>query len=117
MARQPDHLRGTTIGVADRVSSAWSGYDKRDVESHPSKVHYDVLRESGFDKDRAREIAAASADAQGYLLDKHRSEQGIPTVGDGRSRARFKTPLLGPHAGKLCRVLDDGALAPVGEQA
>lgn len=114
--RQPDHLRGTFLGIPDPVKPAWSGYDRKDIESVPEKVHYDILRESGFDRDRAREIARASAPAQGYLLDEHRQEQGIPTVGSRHtSGLRRLTPHFGPHAGKLCRVLPDGSLVPVEE--
>ena len=106
---------GTRIGIPDRVSSAWSAYDKRDVESTPAKVHYDVLRESGFPKDRAREIASKSADAQGRLLEEHRDEHGTPIAGDRRGASRFKTPAIGAFAGRLCRVLDDGTLQPCDE--
>ena len=112
--RQPDHLRGTFLGIPDPVAPAWSGYDRRDIESHPEKVHYDILRESGFDRDRAHEIARTSADRQGYLLDEHRGEHGIPTEGSRYSGGlRRKTPHFGEHAGKLCLVLPDGSLQPV----
>ena len=118
MPRQPDHLRGTTLGVADRVSSAWSDYTKADVESRPEKVHYEVLRLSGFDADRAREIAKQSASQQGYLLDEHRHEQGLPTVGSRYAGGlRFKTPHFGEFAGRLCRVLEKGQLEPVDSES
>lgn len=105
---------GTRIGIPDKVSSAWSGYEQRDVESHAAKVHYDVLRESGFSRDRAREIAAKSSEQQARLLEEHRDDHGLPTVGSRHAGGlRFKTPAFGPHAGQLCRVLEDGSLQPV----
>lgn len=112
--RQPDHLRGTFLGIPDPVKPAWQGYDRKDIEGRPAAVHYDVLRESGFPHDRAREIAHASADRQGYLLDEHRQDRGVPTVGSRHAGGlRRLTPHFGPYAGQLCRVLPDGSLQPV----
>lgn len=110
---QPEHLRGTRIGLPDSVSQGWSDY-RGEIERRPEEVHYDVLRQSGFSRDRAREIARESADRQGYLLDEHRQEHGLPTAGSRYSGGlRRKTPHFGEHAGKLCRVLPDGRLEPV----
>jgi hypothetical protein len=110
---QPEHLRGTRLGVETQVSPGWSEY-RGEIERRPEEVHYDVLRREGFSRDRAREIARQSADRQGYLLDEHRAEQGIPTEGSRyEGGLRRKTPVFGEHAGKLCRVLPDGTLVPV----
>lgn len=98
-------------GHRDPVAGGWSGYDRGDVENRPEKVHYDVLRESGFPADRAREIARASAAQQGVLLEEHRGERTASRPADGGSK--FRTPHFGPFAGRLCRVLANGDLEPV----
>jgi hypothetical protein len=79
---RPRELEGTRLGISDRVTPGWNGYERGEVESHAREVHEEVLRESGFDRDRAREIAAKSADEQGRLLERHRDDgHRTPVVG------------------------------------
>lgn len=80
MTEQPRDLRGTRIGIADPVTPAWGGYERREVEAHAREVHYDVLRSSGFGRERAREISSASSEQQAHLLDEHRGETLRPAA-------------------------------------
>jgi hypothetical protein len=63
---------GDRRGIPDPVD--WSRYSRAETERHAREIHYDVLRQSGFDADRAREIAHESADGQARQLDKQRDD-------------------------------------------
>ncbi|HYF25970.1 MAG TPA: hypothetical protein VD931_09555 [Baekduia sp.] len=69
MTRRPP-IPGNRLGIPDRAS--WDRYSRKDVEAHAREVHVEVLRESGFDRDRACEIADQSADSQARQLDTMR---------------------------------------------
>lgn len=107
----------TRLGRASPVKAGWSEYDSSaEVERRAAEIHYDVLRREGFDADRAREIAASSADQQARLLERAREERTADlAVTHALGRSRFRTPHFGPYAGVLCRVNDDGSLTPVGD--
>lgn len=113
-APKPERVRGTFLGREGGVAPGWTEYDNSGtVERHTREIHEDVLRREGCSADRAREIAASSAEQQARLLETWRGE-GRPAP-DHRGSAGFRTPHFGEYAGRLCRVLEDGSLVPVGE--
>jgi hypothetical protein len=70
--------RGTRLGVPDPVRGGWSDYTPTDAERHTREVHTEVLRKSGFDRDRAESIAAASSEETHRLLEQHRDDGARP---------------------------------------
>ena len=74
MSHPVDPRPGSRLGIPDRVSPGWSGYARGEVERHAREVHYEVLRESRFDRDHAAHLADSSSDAQARLLEEHRGE-------------------------------------------
>jgi hypothetical protein len=91
-------IPGNRLGIPDSVS--WDRYSRTDIERYGREVHVEVLRESGFDRDRAREIADQSADGQARQLDSMReSAAGAAHGPSPLSRAPGRPPdwsALGP---------------------
>jgi len=74
--------RGTRLGVEARVAPGWTEYREGNaIEQHAREVHYDVLRREGFDRQRAREIAAESSERQAEELARIRGDRLVVSGG------------------------------------
>lgn len=100
---------------------------KRQDEAHDHRnrgnsvdAHYDLLRSAGYGREKARDWAERATDTLHASQGDGASSPGV-RFAEGASnpppaatcRSRFRTPHFGPHAGRRCRVLDDGTLEPV----